>query len=174
MAGSRVEAKQVSVVRFEENSRMPYGHTAVVVLRRIIDQPLGNGPRIMPNDSPRSSVEGERVVGSCDKHDSVYDHRSNLKLAGARRVKYPLRAELRDIADIDLVKANVAPPRIVAVVRKPVRAGRLRCQFIRMYIDDVRNSFLRRGRRRYGDPKQRDRQSSRRGEHLATVPLVHD
>ena len=55
----------------------------------------------MPESPSRLGVEGECVVGCGDEHDSVYDNRSNFEVAGARCVKDPLGAELRDVTSMD-------------------------------------------------------------------------
>ena len=71
------------------------------MLRGVVDESFGDRTRVMPESPSRLGVEGECVVGCGDEHDSVYDNRSNFEVAGARCVKDPLGAELRDVTSMD-------------------------------------------------------------------------
>src|SRR5262252_5046743 len=113
------------VVRLHINSRVPDAHAAIVMLRGVVDQAFGYGARMMPELSPRLSVEGECVVGGGDEQDSVHRNGSYFKTAGARRVENPLSAKLPNVARIDFAKRAVTAAAVVSVVGNPVGSDRL-------------------------------------------------
>src|SRR5215470_215645 len=103
---------------------MPNADSAIVVLRSIVDKPLRNGARIVPENLPSLRVQGIRIVGRRYEHDSIDNHGSNLETIGVRRMKNPLRAKLRNIARVNFAESTITSPRIVAVVGKPIRRSR--------------------------------------------------
>ena len=98
------------VIRFHVDARVPYGYTAIVVRRRIIDQALCNRTRIMPDHTSRSCVESKSIVRRRHEHQPIYNHGCGFKIAGVRRMKHPLRAQLIDILRRDLGETRVSPP----------------------------------------------------------------
>ena len=94
----------------------------------VIDQARGNRPRIVPQDLPGLRIEGVCIIGSCDVHDPIDNHRGNFKNAGISAVEYPLSLKMSDILRRDLRKAAKAPSCVITVVRRPVVFNRSREQ----------------------------------------------
>jgi hypothetical protein len=114
----------MSVVGFHVESRLPDRDTTIVVSRGIIDQTLGNRPRIMPKCPARPRINRECVIRRRHKHDPIYNDRSHLEKIGVAGVKHPLSAQLSYVARIDLCELRVTLPGIVAVIRRPVLGNR--------------------------------------------------
>ena len=103
---------------------MPDADSAIVVLRSIVDKPLRNGARVVPENLPILRVQVLRLVGRRYEQDSIDNHGSNLEPIGVRRMKNPLRAKLRNVARVNFAESTVSSPRIVAVIGKPIRRSR--------------------------------------------------
>src|SRR5262249_31286921 len=101
--GTRVEAQKVRVVGLQKHPRVPDGHATVVMLRCVIDQSLGDGAGVMPNDAPGLRVEGVGVIrGSYEHYSFIYDG-SDLERARIRCMKNPIDPQVSNIAFVDLL-----------------------------------------------------------------------
>ena len=112
------------IVRFHKDSTAPNSDAAIVVLRGIVDQPFGNGARMMPQSSSGLRIERVRIVGGSDQHDAVDNDRRDLEVAGVRRMKDPLDAEICHVAGINFAEATVPATGVVAIVGKPIGSDR--------------------------------------------------
>jgi hypothetical protein len=90
------------VVRFHVNPVVPKADAAVGVLRRVIDQPFRNRPRMMPHYSSGTCVERGGIVRGSHEHHSIRHYRSHLKPSRVARMKNPFRVQPHEIAWVDL------------------------------------------------------------------------
>src|SRR6516162_9529705 len=97
------------------------------MLRGVVDESFGHGTRVMPERPSRLGIEGECVVGGGDEHDSVYDNRSNFKVAGVRCVKDPLGAKLCDVTGMDFAKCAVAAASVQQWAFEVIQPGLRQC-----------------------------------------------
>src|SRR2546430_14218573 len=95
------------------------------MLRSVVNQPFGDRPRVVPNDAASLRIESIGIVGGGDKHESVENHRRDFQAIRIGRVKDPLRAQLPDILNLDLIEAAEAAAGIIPMVGKPIRPHRL-------------------------------------------------
>src|SRR5579864_8142377 len=120
MTGARIEAKEVSVVGFQINARVPQRDAAAVMLRGIVDQAFADRARIVPNRAAGATVQRVSIICGADEQDAVDRQRRNLQPCRFRHVKYPLRAQLLYVLRSDLLQRAVSPAGIIAVIRSPV------------------------------------------------------
>src|SRR6202012_2844731 len=118
----------MGIIGFHVKSRAQESNTAADMAGGVIDQTLGNRPRIVPQYLSRFRVEGICVIGSRDVHDPIDNHRSNFKNAGISAVEDPLSLKMSDILRRDLRKAAKTPSCVITVVRGPVVLNRSRLQ----------------------------------------------
>src|SRR5579862_8537383 len=93
---------------------------------------------MVPYYASSTGVDGESIIRRGHQHHSIDHHGSDLKPLRVAGMKYPLRAQSREIARVDAGKAAIAPAGIVAVVRNPIRGHRLIQQILGAYIDGYR------------------------------------
>src|SRR5882757_837849 len=97
MSGAAIEAQKVSIIRFKEHARAPNAHSAIVVLRSVVDEAFCYWARIVPNGSAGPGVERVRIVRGSHKHHAPDDHRRYLKIAHVAHMKHPLCFQLADV-----------------------------------------------------------------------------
>src|SRR5215472_3758740 len=124
----------MGVVGFEIDARVPNTDTTIVMLRSIVNQTLGDRPRVVPDHSPSPAVEGVGIVRGGDKHQTVYNDGSDFEAVRMGRMKYPLSAQLSDVGEVDLVEIAVASSGVVAIVGQPVLVRWLSGQLLRLNV----------------------------------------
>ena len=103
--------------------------------RGIVDQPLGDGACMVPQQLARLRVQRIRIVRARYEHHSGNHHRSHFHHACSARVKHPGRLQVVHVRRRYLGHAAESPPRIVAVVRDPVLPDLLLIQLGLLHID---------------------------------------
>src|SRR5215469_17063098 len=124
----------MGVVGFEIDVRVPNTDTTIVMLRSIVNQTLGDRPRVVPDHSPSPAVESVGIVPGGNEHQTVCDDGSDFEAVRVGRMKYPLSAQFTDVGEVDLVEIAVASSAVVAIVGQPVLVRRLFGQLLRLNV----------------------------------------
>jgi len=106
----------VRVVRFHVDPGAEHGHSAIVVLCGVINQPASHFAAMVPQDLTCLRVERICIVPTGDKHDARHNNRSHLQRAHRSRMEHPLRLQVTNICRSDLRQAAEALPTIVAII----------------------------------------------------------
>src|SRR6266850_2670735 len=123
MSGAAIEAQKVSIIRFKKHAGAPNAHSAIVVLRSVVDEAFCYWARIVPNSSASPRVERVGIVRGGHKHHAPDDYRRYLKIAHVAHMKDPLRFQLADIGRCNFRQTAEASSGIISVIGKPIFTG---------------------------------------------------
>src|SRR6185369_8479750 len=121
------------IIGLYKNGILPYRYPTILVRRGIIQQPGTHRPMVVPQLASSPRVQGKDIVGRCHEHYAPHDYRCCFQVLGVTGMEDPCRSELVDICGIDFPQSAITAPRVVAVVRGPVRSDWTRQQVLLNY-----------------------------------------
>ena len=110
----------MSVIGDGEQQVIADGDPAIQADRGIADEPLGARPGILPDLASCLGIQREDLVHARDVHDPVdydgcaFDH----ALIGNR--EEPLRGQVGDVPQVDLVQLAMAVASVASVICRPI------------------------------------------------------
>src|SRR5215469_6042722 len=110
----------MSVVSLHVDASAKDGDATIDVAGGIINEPVGNGARVMPKDLASSRVERIGIVGAGDEHNTGDNDWGDFENPRIAAVKDPLGAKQMRVFGSDLDETGIATASVVSVVRWPV------------------------------------------------------